>query len=249
MAASRRSASASTARSLTLIDPVTLEVLATYDLPPRNVSANPFRDFSGGGYFYLDNQDRAVTPTSTRHVFVVAQTGGPGFELERDYDLSGVVPQGDGIISALPDWDGRIWFASSEGRRRLDRPGERRGHVAQPRRGDHELIRGRRHRRRLHRHRQGALPLRRSRGRAAKTWRRAYDNNGVDEAGPDRTRARGRRRRSMGRNYVAITDNADPMQIVARRHKRRQGKRRRASAGSSASSRCSQPAPARPTSR
>src|SRR5687768_3745840 len=99
----------------TLLDPVTLEVLATYDLPPRNVSANPFRDFSGGGYFYLDNQDRIVTPTPTRHVFVITQTGGPGLELERDYDLSGVVAQGDGIISALPDWDGRIWFASVRG--------------------------------------------------------------------------------------------------------------------------------------
>ena len=47
-----------------------------------------FNDFAGGGYFYLDERDRAVIPTTTRHVYVVRQ-GGAGFELERDYDLTG----------------------------------------------------------------------------------------------------------------------------------------------------------------
>ena len=41
--------------------------------------------------------------------------GQPGFELQRDYDTSAAVPQGDKIISALPDWSGRIWFASKNG--------------------------------------------------------------------------------------------------------------------------------------
>ena len=36
----------------------------------------PFNDFTGGGYFYLDHLDRAVLPTSERHVYVVAQTAG-----------------------------------------------------------------------------------------------------------------------------------------------------------------------------
>ena len=35
--------------------------------------------------------------------------------VERDLDLSGAVPEGDGITSALPDWDGRLWFASRLG--------------------------------------------------------------------------------------------------------------------------------------
>ena len=84
-------------------------------LPPRQPGGgNLFTDFAGGGYFYLDNHDRAVIPTTSRHVYVVRQTGS-GFAIERDYDLSTVVLPGDKIISALPDWSGRLWFASTNG--------------------------------------------------------------------------------------------------------------------------------------
>jgi hypothetical protein len=105
---------------LNLLDPKTLDTLAQYDLPPRQPGANSpsnlFTDFAGGGYFYLDNQDRAVVPTTTRHLFVVAETlDKPGFTLQHDYDLTGAVPQGDKVISALPDWSGRYWFASTKG--------------------------------------------------------------------------------------------------------------------------------------
>jgi hypothetical protein len=40
---------------LKLFDPRTLEELASIELPPRSPSTNPFQDFAGGGYFYLDN--------------------------------------------------------------------------------------------------------------------------------------------------------------------------------------------------
>ncbi|MEA2449532.1 MAG: hypothetical protein QOG63_1464 [Thermoleophilaceae bacterium] len=102
---------------LFMFDANTLDTLASYRLPPRQPGAgNIFQDFAGGGYFYLDNQDRAVVPTTTRHLQVVAETGEtPGFALVRDFDLSGAVPLGDKIISALPDWSGRIWFASTGG--------------------------------------------------------------------------------------------------------------------------------------
>src|SRR5204863_8744716 len=72
-------------------------------------------DFSGGGYFYLDQRDRAVIPTTTRHIYVVAETPGPDFAVVRDYALGGAVPSGDPIISALPDWHGRLWFATKQG--------------------------------------------------------------------------------------------------------------------------------------
>src|SRR4051812_22252354 len=106
------------AAGLNLIDPQTLDTLAKYDLPPRQpgTGTNVLTDFSGGGYFILDNQDRAVVPTTTRHLFIVAETPNtPGFALQHDYDLTGAVPQGDKIISALPDWSGRYWFASTNG--------------------------------------------------------------------------------------------------------------------------------------
>src|SRR5215218_10494693 len=95
---------------LLLLEPRTLETLAAFPLPPRLPGAgNVFTDFAGGGYFYLDERDRAVVPTTTRHVLVVRQSaGGAGFELERDYDLSTAVLPGDKIISALPDFAGRL---------------------------------------------------------------------------------------------------------------------------------------------
>src|SRR5439155_17901780 len=104
---------------LNLLDPQTLDTLAKYDLPPRQpgaASGSIFTDFSGGGYFYLDNQDRAIVPTTTRHLYVVAETlDKPGFTRQRDYPLTSAVPQGDKVISALPDWSGRYWFASTNG--------------------------------------------------------------------------------------------------------------------------------------
>ena len=66
---------------LKLLDAGTLAELATMDLPPRQTApANTFNDFSGGGYFYLDNRDRAVIPTSDRHLLIVGQSGG-GFQV------------------------------------------------------------------------------------------------------------------------------------------------------------------------
>ena len=63
---------------LRLLDPRTLATIASYDLPNRIIppGANPFQSFTGGGYFYLDNHDRAVIPTSARHLVVVALRGG-----------------------------------------------------------------------------------------------------------------------------------------------------------------------------
>src|SRR4051794_22161543 len=103
--------------TLHMLDAATLDTLASYTLPPRQPGAgNSFQDFAGGGYFYLDNADRAVIPTTTRHLQMVGETGDqPGFELVRDYDLTGSVPLGDKIISALPDWRGLVWFASTGG--------------------------------------------------------------------------------------------------------------------------------------
>ena len=148
---------------LLLLDPRTLETLAALPLPPRVPGGgNLFTDFAGGGYFYLDNRDRAVIPTTTRHVYVVAaDRGRTGFEIERDYDLSTVVLPGDKIISALPDWGGRLWFASTNGVVGTVDPASGAVRVAAAGGEDRQLVRGRGHRRGLHRHRRRAVPARR----------------------------------------------------------------------------------------
>src|SRR5206468_1903905 len=89
---------------LYMIDARTLTQLATFTLPPRqDVPSNLFQDFTGGGYFYLDNHDRVVTATTTKHIFVIAEKPGtPGFTLQHDYDLSKVLSTKEKITSALP---------------------------------------------------------------------------------------------------------------------------------------------------
>jgi hypothetical protein len=99
---------------LYMFDPNTLDTLATFSLPPRqSVPSNIFQDFTGGGYFYLDNQDRVVASTTTHHIEVIAETpGSPGFTLVHDYDLSGVISSGENLTSALPDSHGLLWFVT-----------------------------------------------------------------------------------------------------------------------------------------
>jgi len=103
---------------LYMFDPTTLATLATFSLPLRqSVPSNIFQDFTGGGYFYLDNHDRVVAATTTKHIYVIAETGAsPGFRLVRDYDLSHVLTTPEKITSALPDSHGLLWVvARSDG--------------------------------------------------------------------------------------------------------------------------------------
>ena len=97
--------------TLFMFDPKTLDTLASMTLPPRqpDPGGRIFNDFAGGGYFYLDNRDRAVVLTNSKHLYVIRETPGPGFAIDRDYDLSGAIPLLDKGFSALPD---SAWWQS-----------------------------------------------------------------------------------------------------------------------------------------
>jgi hypothetical protein len=208
---------------LALLDPVTLRTLAAMPLPPRNLTsgANPFSDFSGGGYFFLDHRDHAVLPTTTRHIFDVGVTDGPGgptFSVDRDYDVSGVVGSDDGIISVLPDWSGRLWFVSREGVvGTVDRDT---GHVESLRlegegitnsfavdeTGGVFIVSDRA----LYRFDAGTG------GVPVVTWREVYPNSGVRKPGQSDAGS-GTTPTLMGTDLLAITDNADPMDVLVYR--------------------------------
>src|SRR5918995_1117846 len=102
---------------LRVIDPVTLELLATYDMPsaPDPPGTKAYQNFAGGGYFFLDGRDRVWSATKTSHLFVLkVSPDGRGITLVRDYDLTGVLEDDERITSALPDFRGRIWFVSKK---------------------------------------------------------------------------------------------------------------------------------------
>jgi hypothetical protein len=204
---------------LFLLDPQTLETIAKYDLPPRqpgaNTPGNIFTDFAGGGYFYLDNQDRAVVPTTTRHIFVVAERlDQPGFVLQHDYDVTGAVPQGDKIISALPDWSGRIWFASIKGVVGTVDPASGAVHsmdthepignsfAVDETNGVYIVTDAA-----LYRFQAGAA------GEPTVTWRTTYENDGRMKPGQTEIGS-GTTPTITSLGYVAITDNDDPINIA-----------------------------------
>jgi hypothetical protein len=203
---------------LALLHPHTLAVLAAMPLPLRNLAsgANPFSDFSGGGYFYLDHQDRAVLGTNDRHVLEVAIVAGPGFTTVRDFDLSQEVESNDGIISVLPDWQGRLWFVTrrgtvgtidrATGQVRLTKLGEGISNsFAVDETGGVFIVSDKAL------YRFDAAPN----GAPSSTWRVVYPNSGVHK--PSQSDAgSGTTPTLMGRGknaWVAITDNADPMNI------------------------------------
>jgi hypothetical protein len=199
-----------------ILDPETLAPLGTYQLPPRPLggSDNPFTDFSGGGYFYLDNRDRIVAPTTTRHIFVLGETGEADLELRRDYDLTGELAADDKIISALPDWAGRLWFATTQGV--VGWVGTRTGAVHSADLGEpignsfmvDELGS-------VYVVTDAALyRLGARNGRVRTVWRHRYANTG--EVKPGQTQAGSGTTPTMigGGRWVVITDNADPINAL-----------------------------------
>ena len=204
---------------LRMLDPQTLDVLAEFPLPPRQPSAEPFTSFGGGGYFYLDHRDRVVVPTSDGQIYVVADTGAPeapALTLVRQYDVSAQV--GDSVtLSALPDWDGRIWFVTAagvvgtvergSGKVRAKDLGEGIGNSVAVDETGGVFVVSEKALYRFDATRKGGPGV---------TWRRTYDAGtrqkpGQTQLGSGTTPTiikRGSRR------YVAITDNADPRMHV-----------------------------------
>ncbi|MFC4906417.1 hypothetical protein [Actinomadura gamaensis] len=128
--------------TLRLIDPKTLDDLATFQLPPRPstvqavVSGNldkVLTDTSGGAYYYLDAQDRIVIADAAHHVRRFAHgkdaKGKWRFTVTDDWDLNPYVPHAcaswtnpwpkgecDPVTGVGPDWTGLIWWATDHGR-------------------------------------------------------------------------------------------------------------------------------------
>ena len=210
---------------LTLIDPDTLATLATYDLPA--VSFTDMFELGAGAYMYADNQDRVVAGTQERTIIVVSHTTTApfAFTLERTYDLTGAIPEGDGIQAFQPDFTGRIWFTSKAGLvGTLDmKTGNVIGTVALGEKTENGTAIDE----------TGAVYLNTSRamyrfdpdenGAPSITWREPYDWGHVKVI----SEGSGSTPTLMGKDYVAIADNADPQVhvLVYRRAKVVEGPR------------------------
>ncbi len=127
---------------LNLFEPHSLNLLATHKLVTRPSSFEAlvkwnldiiFLDTSGGSYFYLDDQDRAVLADADQRIQRIAHrqkaNGEWEFHVADSWDLKPVAPhdcldidnwfpQGecDPITSVMPDYAGRIWWVTRFGR-------------------------------------------------------------------------------------------------------------------------------------
>lgn len=208
-----------TGPTLRVLDPHTLAELASLTLPPRqgvSLGGSLFQSFGGGGYFFLDAQDRAVVPTTDRHVRVVA-VGGSGqhatLTTAADYDLTGVTTAGDPITSVLPDWSGRLWAETGSGTlvtidprtgalHRLALGEDTENSFAIDETGAVFVISTKA----LYKLRAGAD------GTPEVVWRTPYANSGVKK--PGQVNAGSGTTPTVQGRWVTFTDNADPMQVV-----------------------------------
>jgi hypothetical protein len=215
-----------------VIDPQSLEILATYNLPnaPDPPGTKAYQNFAGGGYFFLDRRNRIWSATKTNHVLVLkVSDDGRSITPVRDYDLTGVLDSNERITSALPDFRGRIWFVSKQngkvgfvgrhhGRIRFVKLGQEiENSFTVDRRGIYIVTDSRMYR----------FWARRG-GKPRVQWKAKYSDSGIVKPGQVDAGS-GTTPTIMKGGYVAITDNADPMNVVVYRtavHLKR-GQRRR----------------------
>jgi hypothetical protein len=213
-----------------VIDPSTLQVLSTYVMPggPNPAGPTAFQNFTGGGYFYLDGKDRIWSATKTSHLLVLSERdGGRKLVKTKDYDLSSALRPGERVTSALPDFGGRVWFVSKKGgvvgvlntrTRKIKsvRLGEEIENSFAVDRGGVYIASDRKT------YRFGLRD-----GKPRVTWSVTYKNSGIHKPGQVDA-GTGTTPTLMSGGYVAIADNADPMDVVVYRKaaKLKRGQRR-----------------------
>jgi len=220
--------------TLRLVDPVTLKDLATYNLPPRpstlqaveGANLDKVYSDSSGAYFYLDNRDRAVVADAAQHLqrirIVQAQDGSWSFVRSDDWDLSSrlphdcttytnPLPQGscDPITGVLPDWHGLLWWITRYGRVGTLDPTTGHVHI--------RLLPGEEIENSHAVSETGvavvsdhAMYMFRASASGAPTvvWRSAYDRGTARKTGQI-NQGSGTTPTFLGKDFVAITDNAD----------------------------------------
>ncbi len=220
---------------LLVLHPRTLRVLASYPLPQRPGHGLSIRkmvhDTSGGAYFYLDHEDRAILATADRKIQVIRQVEGKeglSLQLERSFDLNPALRlQGhphDRITTALPDWQGRYWFISRHGLVGTVHPGT--GAVSVMKLPGEEIQNsfaiGREAVYIVSDHALYRFEADRSTGVPRVIWRELYDRGSRKKPGMI-NQGSGISPTLMEEKYVAIADNADPRMHVLVYHRGKMG--------------------------
>jgi outer membrane protein assembly factor BamB len=202
--------------TLRLIDPTTLAPIASMRTSTRDLLSlsNPFSDICGGTYFYLDKDDVAYVLTTQKQIWRI-QVGPTGFTRTGTYDVAAQVPDDDCVVATMPDWSGRIFFATQQGRVGAVDPGTGEAKVMQfagegifnslagDETGAIYLVTT---------HRLAAVEADGS-GTPVVRWSQAYDR-GTQQKPGQLSQGSGTTPTLIGHDLVAITDNAEPRMNV-----------------------------------
>lgn len=93
-----------------VIDPESLTVIDQQVVGTRTPNLT---DFSGGGYFVLDADDRIVFPAADGTISVLRTAG--GIAPDRSIPVADTLQPGERVTSVLPDWQGRYWYVGNRG--------------------------------------------------------------------------------------------------------------------------------------
>jgi hypothetical protein len=216
-----------------IIDPVTLETISSLDLPQAADSpgTKTYQNFTGGGYFFLDQKDRMWVATKTDHLFVIGEgADGNTLTVTKDYDLTSALDATtERITSALPDFNGLIWFISKTNGK-IGTLNPKTGAIKVLRTGEEiensfavgddgvYIVSDKR----MYRLKAGKS------GRPRIVWKAGYENSGIVK--PSQVDAgSGTTPTIMDNGYVAITDNDSPRMnvVVYRTAKKLHGQKRK----------------------
>ena len=97
--------------TIALIDPVTLEVVSSYALPAT--AGNMMANALSGSYIFLDDRDQLAISVAGNKIVILRESGSdenPVLRHDKTYDVSGWVPEENRISGLVLDFQGRIWF-------------------------------------------------------------------------------------------------------------------------------------------
>ncbi len=110
--------------TILMLNPDTLDIMASYELPPRDPEDPlfPFGDTSGATYFILDYEDHLLFTDAENAIQIIKYNDETGeFEQLQKYDLSEhivpmVFPARDHVQMTVPDWENAyLWFTTRYG--------------------------------------------------------------------------------------------------------------------------------------
>lgn len=225
--------------TMRLVDPITLKDLATYTLPPRpstiravvNANVDKIYGDSSGAYFYLDNLDRIVVADADQQIqrveHVSTGNGTYTFRQVNNWSLKSVIPHDcetltnpkptgecDPVTSVLPDFNGLMWWVTRHGRIGTLNP--KNGKVSTIQLTDEEIENS-------HASSEDGISVvsdhalyqlvADKNGRPTIVWRATYDRGTARKTGQI-NQGSGTTPTFIGKDWVAITDNADDQMHV-----------------------------------